>query len=284
MKLRSKTRRVVVALASLCSIGAATASGEDAGMITAEHDGVLVASKEAEVTPIVDGWLKHIDFVPGQYVEQGEVLFRFSTVPQEHRSGIALADLEIAKSQVELAKIEADRARRLASRDIGSQARLDEAEADLVIAEQEVIRLRETVALNEINLKMLTLKAPFSGVISAPSVQINGWHAPNYKDDIRMATIKQVDPIHVRVMAPYAAYAARKKSFGDERSIMDALKLTLILPDGQEYAHPGRMISSGYEFDEETQKLSVWGEFPNPDKFLRPELKVRVRFTVNEAD
>jgi multidrug efflux pump subunit AcrA (membrane-fusion protein) len=92
-----------------------------------------------------------------------------------------------------------------------------------------------------------------------------------------MATIKQIDPIRVRAFVPYEDYAAARAAVGLDKRVIDHVDLTLILPDGSEWQHKGRLISSGYEFEEETQRLVVWGEFPNPDLFLRPGLEVTVR-------
>jgi hypothetical protein len=39
----------------------------------------------------------------------------------------------------------------------------------------------------------------------------------------------------------------------------------------------GQLVSSGYAFEETSQRLVVWGEFPNPHRFLRPGLEVTVR-------
>jgi hypothetical protein len=81
-----------------------------------------------------------------------------------------------------------------------------------------------------------------------------------------MATIKQIDPIRVRAFVPYEDYAAARAAVGLDKRVIDQVDLTLILPDGSEWQHKGRLISSGYEFEEETQRLVTARSEP-PCKF-----------------
>lgn len=247
-----------------------------------EFDGVLKASREAEITPVVDGWLMSIDFQPGQFVEKGDVLFRFNEGAWKHQNAQTLAELETARAQAKLAQIEVDRKADLRQRDVAPQSQLDSAMANLVVAQQAVIRLEQQIELLKINNYHLSPKAPFSGIMSEPLVEVNGWHSPTYQRRIRMATIKQIDPIRVRAFVPYDDYVAAHAAVGPGKRVFDHVDLTLILPDGSEWQHKGRLISSGYEFEEKTQRLVVWGEFPNPDRFLRPGLKVMVRSTLKK--
>jgi RND family efflux transporter MFP subunit len=220
-----------------------------------------------------------IDFRPGQFVEEGQVLFRFNDGAWNAQHAQTLADLEAARAQVRLARVEVDRAASLRTRDVVPQSELDSDEANLVIAEQQVVRLEQQIKLLEINLFHLSPKAPFAGIMSEPLVAVNGWHSPS-QDRLQMATIKQIDPIQVRALVPYADYEAAHGAVDVGQSLMDHAELTLILPGGAEWPHKGRLISSGYECDEASQRLAVWGEFPNPDLFLRLGLQVRVRSSV----
>ena len=248
----------------------------------AEYDGVVVAAREAAITPLVEGWLNTIEFVPGEFVEEGQILFRFNTIPQQHRIAITEAKIATAKAQLALADVELQRVSLLERRDVVATAKLQEAQAKHEIAKQAIIQLEQTLALDKIVLKHLTRRAPISGIISAPRVQVNGYHAPKYNDDILLATITQLDPIQVRGEAPYEIFAERRSILKTDAATVSGLEVQLVLPDGTIYPHNGKYVSGGYEFDVKTQKLSVWAEFPNPDHFLRPGLKLRVRTRLKE--
>ena len=69
--------------------------------------------------------------------------------------------------------------------------------------------------------------------------------------------------------------------FKRDEALIEGLVLSLVLPDGAVYPHAGKLVSGGYTFDEDTQKITVWGEFPNPERLLRPGLRVTVRSEAN---
>ncbi|MBT3139711.1 efflux RND transporter periplasmic adaptor subunit [Ruegeria litorea] len=246
---------------------------------TAEFGGIVVPAREAEVTPIVSAWLKSITFEPGQIVTKGDVLFEFHTAPADYRLQLAQGQLSVAEAKLLQAEAELKRTKTLKSKDVISESAVEIAEAARGIAAGNVEQAKATVGLAGLGVMQMTQKAPITGVISAPMVKENGWQDVTLSggDGITMAIITQLDPIQVIGKVPYAVYANRQKLLKSDEAISEALVLSLVLPDGELYPHEGRLVSGGYKFDEVTQTLEVWGEFPNPDLFLRPGLKVTIR-------
>jgi RND family efflux transporter MFP subunit len=242
----------------------------------ADFEGTVVPAREAEITPIVSAWLASIAFEPGQFVEEGQVLFEFHKPPAEYRLQLAQAQLDAARASLLEAIADVKRAETLRTRDVISAVDLEKAEAMRDIAGANVAQAEANVGLAELGVMQMTQKAPFAGVMSAPMVRENGWQ--DVQDgDITMAVITQLDPIQVVGEVPYEIYAARQKAFGSDAALIDGLVLSIVLPDGEVYPHEGRLVSGGYTFVEETQKITVWAEFPNPDRFLRPGLRVTVQ-------
>lgn len=264
-----------VAIAVCCT---AAFAGENA-LGTAEFEGVVVPAREAEVTPIVSGWLKSINFKPGQIVTKGDVLFEFHTTPSDYRLQIAQGQLSVAEANLRMAEAELKRITILDSKDLISEVTFEAAEAARDIAAGNVVQTKATVGLAGLGVMQMTQKAPIDGVISAPMVRENGWQDVTLSggEGITMAIITQLDPIQVIGKVPFAVYANRQKLLKTDEAISEALVLSIVLPDGEEYPHEGRLVSGGYKFDEEMQTLEVWGEFPNPDLFLRPGLKVTIK-------
>ena len=244
-----------------------------------EFSGTVVPAREAEITPIVSGWLNEIKFVPGQYVRKGEILFEFSKRPTEVRIKQAEAQLAGARATLKNAEARLLRTTTLSERDVVSEADLQEAEANRDLAAANVAQAEQAVELLKIGLSQLEQKAPFDGIVSEPFVMENGWQdvGGSGRDSIRMAVVTQLNPIRVVGEVPYSIYAERQARFGSDEVVVKNVFHELILPDGQVYPHKGRLISGGHKFDPQTQKLRVWGEFDNPDLFLRPGLKVTIR-------
>ncbi|MBL4598990.1 MAG: efflux RND transporter periplasmic adaptor subunit [Rhizobiaceae bacterium] len=244
-----------------------------------EFEGTVVPSREAEITPIVSGWLENINFVPGQIVRKGDVLFEFHKLPSQLRIKLAEAQLAAALASLNSAEAKLARATKLKSRNIVSVADFDLAKAARDMADAIVEQAKATIGLNELGLMQMTQIAPFSGMMSEPLVKENGWKdiGGSGRDGITMAVLTQLDPILVASEVPYSIYAARRKIFKTDEAIVNGLVLQIILPGGEIYPHEGKLVSGGYKFDEDTQKLKVWAEFANPDRLLRPGLKVTIR-------
>src|SRR5690606_11271149 len=56
-----------------------------------------------------------------------------------------------------------------------------------------------------------------------------------------------------------------------------AAKATVVLEDGSEYEHPGKLLFSRVSVDPTTGQVNMRAEFPNPDEILLPGMYVRVR-------
>jgi hypothetical protein len=165
----------------------------------------------------------------------------------------------------------------LQSKDVVTESILQEAEAGRDIAAANVEQAKFSIELLEIDLSHLTQKAPFSGMMSAPLVMENGWQEVSGREHIRMAVITQLDPIHVVGKIPYSVFAEHHRIPETGEAAKKRVVLSIVLPDGDIYPYEGRLVSGGYKFDEDTQKITVWAEFPNPDLLLHPGLAVKLR-------
>lgn len=252
---------------------------DQASSDVAEFRGTVVPAREAEITPIVSAWLNKINFVPGQYVEKGTVLFEFNSKPHMARIRLAEAQVAGAKAQLRDAEARLMRAETLKTKDVVAEADLQQAQAARDVAAANVDQAQANLDLLNIAFVQYEQKAPFSGIMSEPFVAENGWQdtSGSGRDNITMAIITQLDPIQVVGEVPYEIYSKRLRQFKTDEAIKDGLVISLILPDGEPYPHAGNLVSGGYKFDEASQKLKVWAEFPNPDRLLRPGLKVTLQ-------
>lgn len=272
---------LIAVLALLPGMGANTivlAAPTDSPEV-AEFEGTVVPAREAEITPLVSGWLNKINFAPGQYVREGDVLFEFNQTAQRLKTKLAEAQLAGARASLRNAEAKVARATILNSRNVVSQAELDQAEAARDLAGANVEQAEITVELQNIALKHLIQKAPFSGIMSEPLVRENGWQdvGGSGQNSLAMAIISQLDPIWIASEVPYSVYAARRKILKTDEATVNGIVLQIILPEGEIYPHEGKLVSGGYKFDEDTQMVRVWAEFANPDLLLRPGLKVTLR-------
>ncbi|SDG61003.1 efflux RND transporter periplasmic adaptor subunit [Alloyangia pacifica] len=263
----------------LLGLSQTPAAAQDRAYEVVQFEGTVVPAREADITPIVSGWLRHIAFVPGQIVDEGDVLFEFAMPPAQYRLDLAKAQQDAAQAQLQEAIAEVKRAELLKDRDVVSEVELEKTIALRDIAAANLAAAEANVGLAGLGVMQMTQKAPFAGMMSAPMVRENGWQDVG-DGDITMAIITQLDPIQVVGEVPYDVYAARQKMFGSDQELIDGIALSLILPGGEVYPHEGRLVSGGYKFEAESQKMTVWVEFPNPELLLRPGLKVAIQSRV----
>jgi len=96
----------------------------------------------------------------------------------------------------------------------------------------------------------------------------------------QMATVQQLDPIYVDFTQSTTDLAALRRAFASGRLQQvgqDAARATVVLEDGTEYDHPGKLLFTGITVDPTTGQVNLRAEVPNPDAILLPGMYVRVR-------
>jgi multidrug efflux pump subunit AcrA (membrane-fusion protein) len=140
-----------------------------------------------------------------------------------------------------------------------------------------VRRLSANVHLADLALQLMKLYAPISGIIGRPLVKEGAYITKEVRNQSRVATVVQLDPIHVVGQAPAGSYFQRDNTSTSLEEVAAQREFSLILPTGEKYPDTGRFVAGNYEFDPETQTVEVTVEFPNPD---RPGLDVTLQSSI----
>jgi RND family efflux transporter MFP subunit len=247
---------------------------------TVEYKGRVTAALEGEVAFGGDGLLTKINFTAGQPVKKGDLLFEFASRGREVGLALAQANLKQAEAELRLADVKVGNARTLRSRNVGSELQLQEAEAQKQVATAKAEQASANVQLAEMTLSQARLYAPLSGVISRSQVREGAFISTQAQDRNRLATIVQLDPIHVVGKAPVGTLFERGATLKSLEQVAERREFGLILPTGDSYAHKGRVVGVAYYIDPATQTSDVTIEFPNPDYLLRPGLEVTLQSSV----
>jgi RND family efflux transporter MFP subunit len=245
-----------------------------------EYPGTVVAAREAEVAPRIDALLEKIDFTAGQSVKKGDLLFEFSSRSKELSLAVAKARQRFMQAQLRLAEARLKNAENLRERDVSSEMQLLEAQAQRDIATANIEEAGANVGLAEINLSYTKLFAPIDGVIGPPSVWEGAYITLEARAQSSLATIVQLDPIHVAGEVPFVTFLQRQGVFDGRTEATERTEFTLTLPNGETYAHTGRMVAGTGAFNPVTQAISITVEFANPDLLLRPGLRVTLRSAI----
>src|SRR6188474_156317 len=120
--------------------------------------GTVAAVRGVTVSADLPGVVESITFESGVAVREGQVLVRLDTRQER-------AQLTAAESQLNLARLNLDRARGLAAEGIVSQADYDRASAEHAQAAARVGEIRATIDRKQI-------RAPFSGILGIRQVDL----------------------------------------------------------------------------------------------------------------
>jgi membrane fusion protein (multidrug efflux system) len=126
--------------------------------------GTARAANGVELAFETAGIVKDIRFKANQNIRQGETLVQLDDTVER-------ADLQDVQAAVKTAESNFERAKTLSTRGYGTEANLDQASAALAAARSRQARLQATI-------EQKALKAPFSGVIGIPRIDIGQYLQP----------------------------------------------------------------------------------------------------------
>lgn len=257
----------------LCSV-LFLAHAASAQTITSTVEGIVVPARAWDVSAEVSNKISRLHFIEGQIVAEGDLLVEFDTGFKQLE--LDLAEARLAEAEVAVAEASEVLARQeeLRETDTVSEARYRDALFALRRAEAAYQTLAVQRDMARIILDAQKLYAPFDGQISAPRYRENA--NVNIEDSREIATIVQLDPIHVRAPVTLERVLVRMQSGEAEEDIKNSISVELSLPDGSAYEHRGRPLTTSYDLDPETEAGVVIIEFPNPDRILRPGMGVIV--------
>jgi len=249
----------------------------ESGKEVREFPGIVVPARTAEVSPRYNALLSKIDFLPGQFVEEGSLLFEFRTYDQELAVQIDQSKLQRAEADLRMAELTLTNKRDLRRKKVISETETLQAEASRDIAAANVVEARLAVKLSESVLKNMKLYAPISGIISRSFVAEGAFITKEAREQSSMALITQLNPIRVIYHIPFEVYAQTVEVLKTSDQANQQREISLILPNGEKFPHLGRLVTGSNEFNRETQMIDILAEFPNPSNLLRPGLNVTVQ-------
>jgi len=237
--------------------------------ITKDLPGRIDAVRVAEVRARVAGILLKKSFEEGAEVKAGDVLFQIDPAPLEAARDSAQANYARAEANAKKTQNDDKRFRELVAVNAVSKQEADNSESAVAIASAELLAAKAALTTAELNLGYATVTAPISG--RTGKAQVTEGALVGQGDATLLAVIQQLDPIYFDFTQSSTDVISMKRS-GSEQS-----KVTLLLDDGTEYEHPGRLLFSEASVDETTGMVTLRAEFPNPKKDLLPGMFARAR-------
>ena len=246
--------------------------------LTSEYAGQVRGRDEVRILPRVSGAIVEKYVQGGQFVNEGQPLYRID--PRQYEAAVLSAQATLAQSQATL-----DNA-------IIDLQRDEELLASAAISEQTVTtqraRVNEYGAVVEANAALLqraqdnlddtVVYAPMSGRLDVNDVAV-GTYATS--GQTALVTVGTVDPVYVQFSISeteylkYLGLGQKNASGSGEGPIMVSITLT----DGNMYPQKGRIVQADRALSENTGTLTMKALFPNPSGILLPGMFARVRLS-----
>lgn len=241
--------------------------------LTRELPGRTAPLLVAEVRPQVNGIVERQLFDEGGLVEAGQALYQLEDAAYQADASSAKAALARAEATLKSAQLTARRSAELAKIDAISKQDNENAIAALRQAEADVGVARAALQGRNVTLDYARISAPISGRIGKSSVTRGALVTAN--QDTPLATIQQTDPMYVDLSQSSSELLALRKSMAAGTAEQADLPVRILLEDGSEYAHDGKLAFSEITVDPSTGSYLLRVEVPNPDHLLLPGMYVR---------
>ncbi len=210
--------------------------------------GSLRSDESVTLRPEVAGRIVSIKFQEGQRVTKGATLVQLDATTNQ-------AELQQARTALDMAKSKYERAVDLASRNfISGQAR-DDAKGAYDLA-------KSSLDLVEARLAKTQIKAPFSGVIGLRVVSEGDY----VKEGTDLVNLEAIDPIKVDFRVP--------ETFLRDVQVGQSVQITLDALPGKTY--DGKVLAVNPLLDATGRALVVRAQVRNQDTTLRPGMFARV--------
>lgn len=247
-----------------------------------EFIGRLAAPEAVEIRARVSGYLAEIHFREGSDVKAGDLLFTIDRRPYQAVVDRTQADVERAQVRLELAKMEARRAKALIESKAIAVEEIDQRNQALAEAEASLRSSRATEAQARLDLEFTELRSPISGrignVLITKGNLING--GTNNSNASVLTTIVSVDPIHcyLDVDEQSALKYRELRRLGMRASALDEkIPAEMALANEQGYPHKGHIDFVDNRLDPGTGVIRSRALFPNPGGLMAPGFFARVR-------
>ncbi|MBV1916172.1 MAG: efflux RND transporter periplasmic adaptor subunit [Pseudomonadales bacterium] len=253
--------------------------------INLEMVGETMGSSDIPIRARVDGFLESMDFIEGQNVEKGSLLYTIDDIPFQTK--VVEAQGQLAEANTSLAQTESDlaRIRPLAEMNAVSQMDLDEAIAKHEAAMGALQTANAQVKQAQIEKGYCRIYAPITGLVGLTEVKVGEYVGAT---NGLLNFVSQVNPIRVRFSIDEKSYLkfARKiigaaEKGKDPRAEKKEGALTLILADGSIHDFKGHVVTNNAAIDPSTGTFTLEADFPNPSRLVLAGQYARIRTDID---
>lgn len=242
-------------------------------IIIKDYIGSIEGKVNVEITSQVEGVLEEIYVDEGEFVTEGQPLFKINPSAYQEILNNAIANENVEKAKLKNAKLEIERIRPLIENEVIAEVQMEVVTSNYEIAKASLAKATAAVASAQINLSFTTIHAPVQGYIGRFSKRIGNLVTKGEKTPLTVLT--DVSDVYVYFSmneSDYLHFTKAKTEQKDSvrRSLGSILpEATLILADGSEYAEKGLIDAVSGQINRNTGSIFLRASFPNSKDIMR---------------
>lgn len=283
-----KTKTIICTVALLASVMAVTSCKESSNAggnqapkiyktLTVSKSNTSINSKYStsirgeqfvDIRPQVSGVITDIKIQEGANIKKGQTLFIIDQVPYKAALDVAIANVKSAEAAVATAKLNAESNQSLYEESVISEIELQttlntlaSAEAALALAEAQ-----ETTARNDLSYTVIT--SPVDGMSGMINYRVGALVSSSISDPL--VSVSNNNNMYAYFSISEAALMSLIENSGSTDAFMkDMDEVTLMMSNGREYAHKGKVDVISGVINQATGSVVGRAIFPNPEQMLR---------------
>jgi len=244
-----------------------------------EFSGRVEAVQSVELRPRVSGYIDKVNYVEGQEVKKGDVLFTIDARSYQAEFNRAQAELNRARTQAGLARSESERARRLAEQQAIAAETAEQRRASADQAGAQVQAAQAALDAARLNLEFTKVRAPIDGRAGRAMVTAGNLVTAGDAASV-LTTLVSLDTVHVYFDADESTFLryAQMARDGQRPSERDqALPVKVGLSGEEGFPHEGKVDFLDNQITRSTGTIRVRALLDNASRQFTPGLFARVR-------
>jgi len=217
--------------------------------------GRVEARNRVEIRARVKGYLEEVLFKEGDFIKEGNSLYRIEKGLFEAAVEQAEGALETSKARHELAVKTRQREEELIAKNVAAQKSLDEAVAAEGSAKGAIKTDEGNLHTAQINLGYTDITAPITGKIGRTALTKGNVVGP---DSGVLTTLVSQDPM-------YVTFPVSQRDFLHAKTDVNSIKVRIRFSDGSTYDQLGEINFVDVTVDRTTDTITVRATIPNPD-------------------
>jgi membrane fusion protein, multidrug efflux system len=232
---------------------------------TGDYIGRVTAIDKVDVVARVPGFIEERNFVEGQQVKKGDLLFRIEQATYKAAVDQQRATLAKAKATEVNAKLQLERGKELVKNQNIPQSTLDQRAADEAAAQASVLEAQAQLEQADINLGYTEIRSPIDGRIGLAIFTVGNLVQPSSG---KLATIVSQDPIYVIFQVSQRNILTYRQRVAQSPEQNPHVTIHIKLPNGSVYPHPGLTNFLDVQVDPTTDTVAIRAQVPNPEGLL----------------